>query len=186
MRGDNLAVGPNVPIMRGNNVVIPTRIWKLFLAGTYTWMIMSCVYMCLAILGAVYYALQNDKNAQILISVNYAFSILSIYWLSANVRDLYRYNVLRSDPELRSLVTNSLVAPSDCIRKVRVTLSALGMIVALIIFIVSMLQTTADKITGCIIELQIVSATAVLTKTFQDKQDSIFLGSFNSQPAGDA
>lgn len=171
--------GPNVPMI--HSVVIPPRIWKRFLMGTYSWMIASIVYMLLAILSAAYYGNQQmDTASQITVSVSYVLAIMSIYWLSAGVRDLYRYQVLRSDPQLNQRIKQNLGGPSDCTRGIRIVFAVAGVLAAAAVFIVAMTQTKADKITGCVIELQMVVATAVLTKTFQDREDAAFLAKLDS------
>jgi len=40
---DVLVVSPNVPIVAQNGATIPSRIWKRFLTGTYTWMAASII-----------------------------------------------------------------------------------------------------------------------------------------------
>lgn len=182
-RDSGVAIGPNVPIMYHDPIVIPPRIWKLFLMGTYSWMAASILYMLLALLGAVYYVLQTDTNSQTVVSVSYVMAIISIYWLSANVRDVYRYGVLRSDPQLKARTERNLGGPSEFTRKIRTFLSVAAVIAAGVVFVVAMTQTTADKITGCVIELQLVAAVAVFTKTIQDREDSKFLSSFDPPQA---
>jgi hypothetical protein len=176
---DNQLVGPNVPIVQHNDIAIPPRIWKKFLMGTYSWMISSILYMLLNIASAIYYLFEVDGNSRIILAVSYAVTIMAIYWLSANVRDLYRFQVLRTDAHLNEQIRRNLGGPNDCTRTVRTILAVAGTIVAFVIFVLGIVEVNVDKVTGCIVELQMVAATAVLTKTFQDREDAKFLSSFN-------
>jgi FtsH-binding integral membrane protein len=172
---DDFAAGPIIP----QYIVIPSRIWKRFLMGTYSWMAASIIYMLLATAAAAYYTAQTDAASKAIIGVSYIIAMMSTYWLSATLRDVYRHRVLCADPQLNERVKRNLGGPSDSIRCTRLVFSIVGVVAAIIIFIISMIQTTSDKITGCVIELQIVTATAILTKTFQDREDAKFLASFD-------
>jgi FtsH-binding integral membrane protein len=169
-------VGPNAQ----NSLVIPPRIWKQFLMGTYSWMVGSILFMILAIAAAVYYTIQTDSSSRAIVGVNYAVTIMTIYWLSANIRDAYRYRVLETDPDLNERTKRNLGGPSARIRCLRILFSVLGVIGAIVIFAISLVQSTTDKLTGCVIELLVAAATAVLAKTAQDREDGEFLASFDT------
>src|SRR5579883_1884596 len=97
-------VGPNAQ----NNLVIPTRIWKQFLIGTYSWMCASILFMLLAVLAAAYFTIQTDSSSRAIVGISYGVTIMTIYWLTANVRDTYRLRVLETDPELGERIKRNL------------------------------------------------------------------------------
>jgi len=94
--------------------------------------------MLLAILSTIYYVVQTDQSSRIIIGISYAMTLMSIYWISANIRDVYRYHILRSDPQLNERIKRSLGGPSDYIRNIRLVFSIVGVIAAMVVFIIGM------------------------------------------------
>jgi hypothetical protein len=137
--------------------------------------------LLLAAAIAIKYIIDTDASMRLVISVGYILSIMSVYWLCANVRDVYRYHLLSTEPNLDRRIKSGLGAPSECTRTTRIIISAIFIVVAVIVFIISMIQTNSDKLLGSVIELQLVSATATLAKCFQDDQDGKFLAAFENQ-----